>query len=156
MNWEAVGAVGEIVGALAVVLSLVYLSVQIRDQNRESRVASIHEVLEGFRAEIAAFRDPQLARLLDKGARDFEALSDPERIQFVALIQGPLRFWEEAYYQYREHRLGVHLWDGINAQMRDFVSTEGSQKVWALRRHTYSEDFRRHVEAAEPGAFRTS
>lgn len=33
MNWDAIGAVGEIVGALAVVISLVYLASQIRIQN---------------------------------------------------------------------------------------------------------------------------
>ena len=33
MNWEAISAIGEIVGALAVVISLVYLAAQIRNQN---------------------------------------------------------------------------------------------------------------------------
>ena len=30
MNWEAIGALGEMIGAVAVVVSLVYLAVQIR------------------------------------------------------------------------------------------------------------------------------
>ena len=34
MNWEAVGAIGEIVGAIAVVLSLVYLAAQIRQNTK--------------------------------------------------------------------------------------------------------------------------
>jgi hypothetical protein len=34
MNWDAIGAVGEIVGAVAVVLSLVYLAVQIRTSSK--------------------------------------------------------------------------------------------------------------------------
>ena len=33
MNWDAIGAVGEIVGALAVVISVIYLAVQIRQTN---------------------------------------------------------------------------------------------------------------------------
>ena len=44
MSWEAIGAIGEIVGAAAVVLSLVYLGRQIEHQNRESRIASMHEM----------------------------------------------------------------------------------------------------------------
>ena len=39
MNWEIAGAIGEIVGAMAVVLSLVYLAAQIRVQTRESKLA---------------------------------------------------------------------------------------------------------------------
>jgi hypothetical protein len=30
MNWEAIGAIGEVLGALAVIVTLVYLAVQIR------------------------------------------------------------------------------------------------------------------------------
>ncbi len=48
MNWEAIGAVGEIFGALAVVVSLVYLATQIRSQNRESRIAASHEITTAF------------------------------------------------------------------------------------------------------------
>jgi len=44
MNWDAIGAIGEIVGALAVVLSLIYLATQIRASNsvaqRDSRLKS--------------------------------------------------------------------------------------------------------------------
>ena len=34
MNWEALGAIGEIVGAIAVVLTLGYLAVQMRQNTR--------------------------------------------------------------------------------------------------------------------------
>ena len=52
MNWEAIGAIGEIVGALAVVLTLVYLAYQVRyaktatvDQNRLTRSTAIREII---------------------------------------------------------------------------------------------------------------
>jgi hypothetical protein len=154
MNWEAVGAIGEIVGAIAVIASLVYLGIQIRHQNVESRIASVHEVLEGFRTEISAFRNFELAQLLGKGSVEFEALSDTEKIQFVAMAQGPLRFWEEAFHQYKANRLSSPLWNGIQAQMRDFISVHGLQKVWKLREHTYSEEFRDYVANLEPGTYR--
>ena len=153
MNWEAIGAIGEIIGASAVIASLAYLAIQIRNQNVESRVASIHDVLAGFRTEIAAFRNPELAGLLSKGSANFEALSDTEKIQFVAMIQGPLRFWEEAYYQHKANRLSEQLWSGIHAQMRDFISTNGIQKVWNLREHTFSDEFRDYVANIELGDY---
>ena len=49
MNWDAVGAIGEIVGAGAVFASLVYLAIQIRTQNRESRLSAMHDISVGFR-----------------------------------------------------------------------------------------------------------
>jgi heme/copper-type cytochrome/quinol oxidase subunit 1 len=40
MNWEAVSAVGQIIGAIAVVISVVYLAVQVRSNARQMRLAS--------------------------------------------------------------------------------------------------------------------
>ena len=34
MNWEAIGAIGEVIGAAAVVITLVYLAIQIRQSNQ--------------------------------------------------------------------------------------------------------------------------
>jgi hypothetical protein len=52
MNWEAIGAIGEIVGATAVILTFGYLAVQVRyaknatlDQNRLTRSSAIREIL---------------------------------------------------------------------------------------------------------------
>ena len=52
MNWDAIGAVGEILGAAAVVVSLVYLPTQIRIQNRESRFSTINNLTEQWNAFI--------------------------------------------------------------------------------------------------------
>ncbi len=44
MSWEAIGAIAELVGALAVVLTLIYLAIQIRQNTRsmdESRKVEI-------------------------------------------------------------------------------------------------------------------
>jgi hypothetical protein len=40
MNWDAIGAVGEIVGALTVLITLIYLATQIRQSNRIGITAS--------------------------------------------------------------------------------------------------------------------
>ena len=44
MNWEAIGAVGEILGALAVFVSLMYLAAQIRGQNKQAKASAFQEI----------------------------------------------------------------------------------------------------------------
>ena len=61
MNWDAVGAIGEIVGAFAVVLSLVYLSIQIRTQNNESRLASVSQTVAAQRESMRMFIEPRVS-----------------------------------------------------------------------------------------------
>ena len=46
MNWDAIGAIGEILGAVAVFASLIYLSIQIRASNTTTRVATCRDVIE--------------------------------------------------------------------------------------------------------------
>lgn len=49
MNWEAIGAIGELIGALAVVLTLVYLAVQVRhskqllERNEKIAFSQVHQ-----------------------------------------------------------------------------------------------------------------
>lgn len=52
MNWEAIAAIGEILGALGVLASLIYLATQIRDNTRSLQAASLQSVLDGPRDRV--------------------------------------------------------------------------------------------------------
>ena len=153
MNWDAAGAIGEIVGALAVVMSLIYLASQIRIQNREAKISSVHDITEAFRLAITSFQDEQRAIVYTKALGDFDNLSEAERLQFISMVQGLMRVWEEAFYQYSESRLDQRVWSAWCAQYRDWISSDGFQKVWALRKHTYSHDFQQFVDGIEMGEY---
>ena len=154
MNWEAIGAIGEIIGAFAVVFSLAYLATQIRSQNREARIASIHEVVEAFRIAITSFQDPQRAVVYTKALNGFDDLNDAERLQFIPMVRGLLRVWEEAHFQFEENRLDQRMWKAMLKQYADLMSAHGFQRVWELRKHTYSDEFRRFVDQLETGEYK--
>jgi hypothetical protein len=93
MNWEAVGAVGEVVGAAAVLATLVFLALQIREGQRAQRESNTlarsaaadrsFEQFSGFRRLIAG--DPDVTRIWLAGCAG-EALgaTDEERFQQLA------------------------------------------------------------------------
>ena len=88
MNWDAVGALGELIGAGAVVVSLVYLAVQIRGQNIETRTAGMHAVSAGFRDSIGSLAEiPHVARVWIKSNEDPDSLTDEELVQMFAVAQ---------------------------------------------------------------------
>ena len=66
MNWEAISAIGEIVGALAVVITLVYLAIQVREQNRESRAAAIDSLSQQWGGLRRHWFSPQIREYLDE------------------------------------------------------------------------------------------
>lgn len=76
MNWEAIGSVGEVVGAIAVLATLVYLTIQVRQGNRlmqaQYREINRSAVLEVFDPVI---RDGDFADLIEKSREDVSSLS---------------------------------------------------------------------------------
>ena len=90
MNWEIAGAIGEIVGGVAVIVSLIYLSLQIRSTNRQVRTESIYNMqVEQNSISRSLSSDPEMLALLVK-SRDSE-LSEFEEIRlgfFIATFVG--------------------------------------------------------------------
>lgn len=95
MNWDAIGAIGEIIGATAVVASLVYLAVQIRTQNRESRMSAMHDISAGYREVLAGMAEAGIADLYAKAFDDYESLTRSETIRLIAGASSLFRIWEE-------------------------------------------------------------
>jgi hypothetical protein len=67
VNWEAIGAVGETLGALAVLVTLIYLASQIRQSNNLARFTATKEILNQFNHlnEMVA-TDSELRKVLAK------------------------------------------------------------------------------------------
>jgi len=95
MNWEAIGAIAELTGAVAVVASLVYFGIQIRvntaqmaDHSRSLRLAAQDSTTASFSLfRDALIRDPAVATLWNRTLADFDSLSADERVQAAAMLQ---------------------------------------------------------------------
>lgn len=67
MNWDAIGALGEVLGAIAVIATLLYLAVQTRHARVAVETASTLGTIEGHsRFRQALMIDPGLTDLLAK------------------------------------------------------------------------------------------
>ena len=93
MNWEAVGAIGEIVGAVAVLWTLYYLAAQIRMQNRQLEKSndharaqtSVHINDQALSVFDVLMRDKDFVRTYSKGMNN-RPLDEQEAIQFSSFI----------------------------------------------------------------------
>ncbi len=76
MNWEAVGAIGETVGAVGVIITLIYLATQLRQNTLALRVASIDSTTKvGNDIRTSLLSDPELTAIYTRG------LADPIRLR---------------------------------------------------------------------------
>ena len=145
MNWDAAGAIGEIIGALAVVVSLAYLATQIRNQNKETRLAAVHEILVGFRESIQVFASVDMGKTLAKANEDWSSLTDAEVLNVLSGLLPMLRLWEEAFIQNQKERLEDRVWKGINNSYAGYISYPAVAKAWELRGQHFDREFQNHV-----------
>ena len=81
MNWDAIGAVGEIVGAMAVVASLIYLASQIKHQNSISLRDSRSKILDKWAIiNMSQIENSGTAALMNKLKSSSPILTDEEKI----------------------------------------------------------------------------
>jgi hypothetical protein len=153
MNWDAIGAIGEIVGASAVVVSLIYLAIQIKNQNAESRAATVQQVLESNAVAISQLQDPDLAEIWIAGVEGFDSLSDVQRLRFVIYLTSALRSWENAYFQWRNGRLEDDTWHTLIAVIKDVKSTTAFSKFFEMRRHHFRPEFAAYLDELECGDY---
>ena len=88
MNWEAVGAAAEIVGAIAVVLTLIYLAIEVRNNRSATESASLDALAAGFNtinAQLIA--DRSVEELWLSGIADPEQLDEVDRARFWLIFQ---------------------------------------------------------------------
>jgi hypothetical protein len=149
MNWEAAGAIGEVVGAIAVVISLLYLATQIRTQNSETRLAAVHEILVGFREVVQIFTTVDMSELFVKANYDYDSLSEAELVRLIAGILPMFRLWEEAFIQNEQGRLEDRVWVGINSQYTAYLSYSVLSRVWELRRGHFDKSFQSFVQGMQ-------
>ena len=142
------GAVGEIIGAIAVVISLLYLAIQIRNQNRESRLSTINNSLAEWNSLLSLVADnSELAEIWNRGLKN-EELSETEEVRFRAFVNSYFRVVEGLYLQHLEGRLDDRIWQGIGTGTTDMLAASGLHRFWRHRKHWYSQEFQHYVESA--------
>ena len=88
MNWEAIGAIGGVVGAIAVVATLIYLAAQIR-QNTKALTTAIYESIIGGFNDVISFHnsDAETSSLTRRGWLEPNELNEEEIFRFNMLAR---------------------------------------------------------------------
>ena len=121
MDWIAVGALAELVGAVAVVLTLVYLAEQVRNNTRMARSAATAEAVAAVREANARIADdPSVSQLFWKGLQGLENLSEDERGQFGIITFNLFKACEHLHYQWVVGAMDPDVWAGWEWQMNRF------------------------------------
>lgn len=154
MNWDALAAVAEMVGAAGVIVSLLYLASQVRSNSRQLRHAAAQAVLDKLNGLIGQLAFTAGAGdLWSRGLSGLDALEDDEEVvRFSSMLLQAFWAYEEIL-QYRKAGLVEDwAWAHASAPVQNFMRTPGFQEWWRLRKDWFGEEFQKHVDGTMPSA----
>ncbi len=131
MNWDAIGAISESLGALGVIASLIYLATQMRNNTIASAVEAkltTTRFLTDFNRDL--INDPELYDLWDRGGRDLASLDRRESIRFSNLNLNAFWFFSAGHYQKRVGTLSDNDFYEMESIMAFWISRPGVREWW--------------------------
>ena len=155
MDWQMIGAVGELLGAVAVVATLFYLARQVREGSKEAQRTRWNDVNAEISSVVQSWSEnTDLSDIVFRGLTDFDSLQPQEVFRFYATVYPWFRAWEKLF-EYHGDGGRAEWWaEGIHGSLLDALGRPGMQKYWRDRCHWFSPAFQatvnRLIEDAQP------
>src|SRR5688572_29825986 len=155
---EKAAYLSQIIGSVAVVVSLIYVGRQISDNTTEVRATSGRElVVFGQEIDSWVVTNAELADILTAGSSDYETLSPSHRLRFNQYVMTSLNLYEQAFYYYQSGLMDEDSWAAWDAYFRarmqmgfgwpDGKADDTWRRVWRAAEAVYGEAFRGHVNS---------
>ena len=144
MNWEAIGAIAEALGAIGVISTVVYIALQIR-HNSEAVQGSTEQAL--MSQEMAFYAlTIENAGIWGRGRDSMNELNAEETIVFENLVAAAMSQLYSAFVQYRRGLIPESVWDAYMGDWLVYLERPGFQHAWKNLQHAYPVEFRNALD----------
>jgi hypothetical protein len=149
MTISELGDLGDFLGGIGVVVTLVYLAIQIRRNTRAVRSASLDSVTTShMEFHRSVWGDPVLNEIWFDGRMGKKELSEAESRRFAFMVTTCARHWENAYQKARGGTLEATAWAGMHQELVTVFADPGTQTYWKMIRGMFSPDFVQFAESS--------
>jgi GMP synthase PP-ATPase subunit len=142
-----VASIAEVIGAIAIIISLVYVGIQVDDSTRAVRSATANETataISAWYAEVGI--DANATQVFLDGIADPESLSREETGQFIYMMHGLMLQYQAAYYLSQEGTLDEELRESVTNTILGIRDQPGIHLYWRQRGKLFKPSFREHVD----------
>ena len=141
MALSDLASIGSFVSGVVVFVSLIYLSLQVR-QAEKNQQASIRQGRTDRVVEInLKFSDPAVADAVDKGMTGAEDISRTELRQFRGFFRASFYNAEDSFYRHKEGLLNEAAFASYIASQRSAFILPGYRAAWKLTRNIFQAEF---------------
>ena len=126
MNWEAISAIGQLIGAIAVLITLIYLAIQMKQNTSAVATSTYESTMTGFNdINIVVLSTPELASRINRGCRYNDELTEIETVQFNFILRCYANQWWKLYKLYNRGSLGKSEWSIFAKEAAQFLEQPG-------------------------------
>ena len=148
MNLNDLANIGDFLGGIGVVISLLYLAIQIRQntnaQRSNSRLGTTRTMTDWFSIVMA---DAELVRIFNDGFLGTDSLSTADRSRFIWMVAALTSRMDEMFSQYKAGLIDEELWNEYRGTMASFLENRIIKEWWDSGVAVFGRDFRVEIES---------
>jgi len=146
MTLEEFNYIAEIIASLAVIATLLYVALEVRQNTAATQAAGRQASVDTQNDLVSLINSSSnLADILHRGANGLSNIKDGEIIQFGAFLDQAFITFETFYFQWKAGVLDPRLWSIYRHAIADFMVQTGQQQWWETKRHWYDQEFQEYV-----------
>ena len=146
MSLEEFNYIAEIIASIAVIASLLYVALEVRQNTAATQAATGQSYVAALLENVGLINlSSNLADILDRGANGLANLKNDEIIQFGAFIDQNFITYEAFYFRWKAGMLDARLWSIYSHCIAGFTVQPGWQNWWEIRHHWYDQEFQEYV-----------
>jgi hypothetical protein len=140
--------VGELTAALAVIISLLYVGRQMKQNTEAIQINAAQEFVQMFNTFTADLgNNKEIATIWYQGTTDYDGLDKIDSIRFHAMAAQWMRIMESIFQQRKRGAIDEDTWQGIINLQKDTVSMPGIIKWEKIRGHWHGPEFRDWIKS---------
>ena len=142
MSLSDLASLGSFVNGVAVLISLIYLALQIRQTKRNQQIAIRHTRASRIVDLQLALADSGVANAWLHGSASPQELTQTELSQFTNLCRALFFHFEDSFYQREEGLLNNDAFETVVAGARLSARSPGWRVAWKIARPNFGGRFR--------------
>ncbi len=147
MDIQFLGAWGEFFGGIAVLVSLVYLGLQLRQNNKMAVVAGYQRGQDELQRHFQFLaQNPDLVDIQIRGLKDYRALKPLEQARFHYATGPQLAMYHSTWKAYRDGAVDHEIYDAYEQQVLSMLREPGGSEYWKDVRQLVSPQLQVHLD----------
>jgi hypothetical protein len=146
MTLFELGAIGELVGGIGIIVSLVYVGFQIRQSAQASRAETVQSFTAQYTEVMLHATEKDFRDIWWRGRSGLKHLKESEIVAFFAYFTAIMRIYEGFFFQEQDGSFDSRVFKSWMVQLTDIFSSEGLREFWEIRKRYFATEFIEFVE----------